>query len=134
MSMTISKEIRHQVRERAKYLCEYCHSSEEASIVGWVSASVTQQNRIRCWVSRCSNPTYSRRCVSQSGVWILEKTGIGKRFRILSKTSYFLSGTYCEPPEAMGILRLKRPHSHDPPRSHSLFSNAPAVVSPRHRD
>ncbi|MFE4105996.1 HNH endonuclease [Almyronema epifaneia] len=29
--MTISKEIRIQVRERAKYLCEYCHSSEEAS-------------------------------------------------------------------------------------------------------
>lgn len=29
--MTISKEMRQQVRERAKYLCEYCHSSEEAS-------------------------------------------------------------------------------------------------------
>ena len=29
--MAISKEIRQQVRERAKYLCEYCHSSEEAS-------------------------------------------------------------------------------------------------------
>ncbi|MDS3862399.1 HNH endonuclease signature motif containing protein [Thermosynechococcaceae cyanobacterium BACA0444] len=29
--MAISKEIRHRVRERAKYLCEYCHSSEEAS-------------------------------------------------------------------------------------------------------
>lgn len=29
--MVISKEIRQQVRERAKYLCEYCHSSEEAS-------------------------------------------------------------------------------------------------------
>lgn len=29
--MAISKEIRRRVRERAKYLCEYCHSSEEAS-------------------------------------------------------------------------------------------------------
>jgi len=29
--MTISKELRQQIRERAKYLCEYCHSSEEAS-------------------------------------------------------------------------------------------------------
>lgn len=29
--MAISKEVRQQVRERAKYLCEYCHSSEEAS-------------------------------------------------------------------------------------------------------
>jgi 5-methylcytosine-specific restriction endonuclease McrA len=29
--MAISKEIRQQVQERAKYLCEYCHSSEEAS-------------------------------------------------------------------------------------------------------
>jgi len=29
--MVISKEIRQQVRKRAKYLCEYCHSSEEAS-------------------------------------------------------------------------------------------------------
>ena len=29
--MTIPKEIRQQVRGRAKYLCEYCHSSEEAS-------------------------------------------------------------------------------------------------------
>lgn len=29
--MAISKEIRQQVRERANYLCEYCHSSEEAS-------------------------------------------------------------------------------------------------------
>ena len=27
----VSKEIRRQVRERAKYLCEYCHSSEDAS-------------------------------------------------------------------------------------------------------
>lgn len=25
--MAISKEIRQQVRERAKYLCEYCHPS-----------------------------------------------------------------------------------------------------------
>ncbi len=29
--MAIAKEIRQQVRERARYLCEYCHSSEEAS-------------------------------------------------------------------------------------------------------
>lgn len=29
--MATLKEIRQQVRERAKYLCEYCHSSEEAS-------------------------------------------------------------------------------------------------------
>ncbi len=29
--MAIFKEIRQRVRERAKYLCEYCHSSEEAS-------------------------------------------------------------------------------------------------------
>ncbi|NJO79933.1 MAG: HNH endonuclease [Cyanobacteria bacterium RM1_2_2] len=29
--MTVSKEIRQQVRERANYLCEYCHSLEEAS-------------------------------------------------------------------------------------------------------
>jgi 5-methylcytosine-specific restriction endonuclease McrA len=29
--MAISKEVRQQVRERAKYLCEYCHFSEEAS-------------------------------------------------------------------------------------------------------
>ncbi len=29
--MAISKEIRQQVRSRANYLCEYCHSSEEAS-------------------------------------------------------------------------------------------------------
>jgi hypothetical protein len=29
--MAISKEIRQQVRERANYLCEYCHSSEDAS-------------------------------------------------------------------------------------------------------
>lgn len=29
--MAISKAIRRRVRERAKYLCEYCHSSEEAS-------------------------------------------------------------------------------------------------------
>ncbi len=27
----VSKEIRRQVRERAQYLCEYCHSSEDAS-------------------------------------------------------------------------------------------------------
>ena len=30
-SMSIPKEIRQQVRERAKHLCEYCHSLEEAS-------------------------------------------------------------------------------------------------------
>lgn len=29
--MTISSQNRQQVRERANYLCEYCHSSEEAS-------------------------------------------------------------------------------------------------------
>ena len=29
--MIIPKGIRQQVRERANYLCEYCHSSEEAS-------------------------------------------------------------------------------------------------------
>ncbi|MEM6500649.1 MAG: HNH endonuclease [Cyanobacteria bacterium P01_C01_bin.89] len=29
--MTISPEIRQLVRDRAKYLCEYCHSLEEAS-------------------------------------------------------------------------------------------------------
>ena len=29
--MVISKEIRQQVQERAQYLCEYCHSLEEAS-------------------------------------------------------------------------------------------------------
>jgi hypothetical protein len=29
--MAISKEIRQLVRARAKYLCEYCHSSEEGS-------------------------------------------------------------------------------------------------------
>jgi hypothetical protein len=29
--MAIPKEIWQQVRERAKYLCEYCHSLEEAS-------------------------------------------------------------------------------------------------------
>lgn len=29
--MAISKAIRQQVRERAKSLCEYCHSLEEAS-------------------------------------------------------------------------------------------------------
>jgi hypothetical protein len=29
--MAISKEIRQQVRERAEFLCEYCHSSEDAS-------------------------------------------------------------------------------------------------------
>jgi 5-methylcytosine-specific restriction endonuclease McrA len=29
--MVVSKEIRQQVRERAKYLCEHCHSSEDAS-------------------------------------------------------------------------------------------------------
>ncbi|WP_271253422.1 HNH endonuclease [Pseudanabaena sp. Chao 1811] len=29
--MSISKEIRQQVRDRANYLCEYCHSSEDAS-------------------------------------------------------------------------------------------------------
>jgi hypothetical protein len=29
--MAILKEVRQQVRERASYLCEYCHSSEEAS-------------------------------------------------------------------------------------------------------
>ena len=29
--MAISKKVRQQVRERANYLCEYCHSPEEAS-------------------------------------------------------------------------------------------------------
>ncbi len=29
--MAIGRKIRQQVRERAEYLCEYCHSSEEAS-------------------------------------------------------------------------------------------------------
>lgn len=29
--MTVNDETRKLVRERAKYLCEYCHSSEEAS-------------------------------------------------------------------------------------------------------
>ncbi|MBD2162586.1 HNH endonuclease [Limnothrix sp. FACHB-1083] len=29
--MSIPKEIRQKVRERASYLCEYCHSLEEAS-------------------------------------------------------------------------------------------------------
>ncbi len=29
--MTSNEAIRRSVRERAKYLCEYCHSSEEAS-------------------------------------------------------------------------------------------------------
>lgn len=29
--MAISPNLRQQVRERAQYLCEYCHSSEEAS-------------------------------------------------------------------------------------------------------
>lgn len=29
--MTLNDNVRRQVRERANYLCEYCHSSEEAS-------------------------------------------------------------------------------------------------------
>lgn len=29
--MSISLIIRQQIRQRANYLCEYCHSSEEAS-------------------------------------------------------------------------------------------------------
>ncbi|MGL6338656.1 MAG: HNH endonuclease [Waterburya sp.] len=29
--MTVTLKIRQRVRERANYLCEYCHSSEEAS-------------------------------------------------------------------------------------------------------
>ena len=29
--MAVSKAVRQQVRERAKFLCEYCHSSEEFS-------------------------------------------------------------------------------------------------------
>ena len=29
--MTSNEAIQRLVRERAKYLCEYCHSSEEAS-------------------------------------------------------------------------------------------------------
>lgn len=29
--MVIAKDIRQKVRERAKFLCEYCHSPEEAS-------------------------------------------------------------------------------------------------------
>jgi 5-methylcytosine-specific restriction endonuclease McrA len=29
--MTVTPKIRQEVRERANYLCEYCHSSEEAS-------------------------------------------------------------------------------------------------------
>ena len=29
--MTISKQSRQHIRERANFLCEYCHSSEEAS-------------------------------------------------------------------------------------------------------
>ena len=29
--MTIALQIRQLVRKRANYLCEYCHSSEEAS-------------------------------------------------------------------------------------------------------
>jgi hypothetical protein len=31
LDMVISKVVRQQVRKRAKYLCEYCHSLEEAS-------------------------------------------------------------------------------------------------------
>jgi hypothetical protein len=29
--MSINEAIRQAVRERAQYLCEYCHSSEEVS-------------------------------------------------------------------------------------------------------
>ncbi|MEQ8465803.1 HNH endonuclease [Coleofasciculus sp. E1-EBD-02] len=29
--MTLNDNVRRQVREKANYLCEYCHSSEEAS-------------------------------------------------------------------------------------------------------
>jgi 5-methylcytosine-specific restriction endonuclease McrA len=29
--MTISRAIRQRIRQRANFLCEYCHSSEEAS-------------------------------------------------------------------------------------------------------
>ena len=35
--MSINEAIRQAVRERAQYLCEYCHSSEEVSAAQFAS-------------------------------------------------------------------------------------------------
>ena len=43
--MAISKEIRQEVRERAKYLCESCHSSEEASAAGFEIDRIQPRSR-----------------------------------------------------------------------------------------
>ena len=47
MSMTISKETRQPVRELAKYLCEYCHSSEEASAARFEIDHIQPRSPIR---------------------------------------------------------------------------------------
>jgi hypothetical protein len=39
--MTISNNTRQLVRERANYLCEYCHSLEEASAAQFANISST---------------------------------------------------------------------------------------------
>jgi hypothetical protein len=42
--MTANEATRKLVRERAKYLCKYCHSSEEASAALFAIEHITPQS------------------------------------------------------------------------------------------
>jgi hypothetical protein len=44
----IDKTIRKLIRERAKYLCEYCHSPEEASATLFDIDQYLPQGRVGC--------------------------------------------------------------------------------------
>ena len=59
--MTVNDATRKLIRERAKYLCEYCHSSEEASAALFAIDHITPQSLGGSEVKRKREAKLSRR-------------------------------------------------------------------------
>lgn len=72
--MPISDAIRQAVRERAKYLCEYCHSSERLSANRFTVDHVIPKslggsddvNNLALACRRCNERRYNPCCRSES--------------------------------------------------------------------
>jgi 5-methylcytosine-specific restriction endonuclease McrA len=65
--MTVTPQNRQKVRERANYLCEYCHSSEEASAARFDLDHITPRSlegseelsNLALACQRCNNYKYN---------------------------------------------------------------------------
>jgi hypothetical protein len=73
--MTVREATRKLVRERAKYLCEYCHSSEEASAAQFaIDHILCILNQIGYWVrSLFSVAEIQRIQLGATHTYLLEK-------------------------------------------------------------